>query len=67
LVEAKVNFDRAMGRTLEVFNITIANAKSGKAPKDTLIPGTSASGELFIDPVAAAIGSMRPSGIGNSQ
>jgi len=67
LVEAKVNFDRAMGRTLEVFNITIANAKSGKNPADTLIPGTTASGELFIDPVAAAVGSIRPSGIGNSQ
>jgi outer membrane protein len=49
LAEAKVNFDRAVGRTLEVNNITIANAKSGKIPKDTLIPGTSATGELISD------------------
>ena len=42
LVEGKVNFDRAMARTLEVYNITIADAKSGHANKDTLIPGTSA-------------------------
>jgi outer membrane protein len=51
LAEAKVNFDRAMGRTLEVYNITIADAKSGQKPKDTLIPGTSASGQLFVDRV----------------
>jgi len=50
LAEAKVNFDRAMGRTLEVYNITIADALSGHPAKDTLIPGTSASGALFVDP-----------------
>jgi outer membrane protein len=50
LVEGKVNFDRAMARTLEVYNITIADAKSGTVPKDTLIPGTSASGQLIVDP-----------------
>ena len=33
LVEGKVNFDRAMARTLEVYNITIADAKSGKSPR----------------------------------
>jgi outer membrane protein TolC len=51
LAEAKVNFDRAMGRTLEVYNITIADAKSGQAPKDTLIPGTLASGQLAVERV----------------
>jgi outer membrane protein len=50
LAEAKVNFDRAMARTLEVNNITIADAKSGIVPKDTLIPGTSASGQLIVEP-----------------
>jgi outer membrane protein len=50
LVEAKVNFDRAMARTLEVNNITVADAKSGSVPKDTLIPGTSASGQLIVEP-----------------
>jgi outer membrane protein len=71
LAEAKVNFDRAMGRTLEVYNITIADAKSGHQPKDTLIPGTAATGELFIDtvkhPGANLILSTRPSGAGNAQ
>ena len=51
LVEGKVNFDRAMARTLEVYNITIADAKSGLPAKDTLIPGTSASGQLIGGPV----------------
>ncbi|HEV7968356.1 MAG TPA: TolC family protein [Candidatus Acidoferrales bacterium] len=50
LVEGKVNFDRAMARTLEVYNITIADAKSGQPAKDTLIPGTSVTGQLFVDP-----------------
>jgi outer membrane protein TolC len=50
LVEGKVNFDRAMARTLEVYNITIADAKSGKTSKDTMIPGTSATGQLVVEP-----------------
>ncbi len=69
LVEGKVNFDRAMARTLDVYNITIADAKSGKATKDTLIPGTSVSGQLYVDsvkqPVAATPSSSSPSGGGN--
>jgi outer membrane protein len=60
LAEAKVNFDRAMGRTLEVYNITIADAKSGQTPKDTLIPGTSASGQLFVDRVKQPASSPTP-------
>jgi outer membrane protein len=72
LAEGKVNFDRAMARTLEVYNITIANAKSGKAPKDTLIPGTASTGELFVDPAKkradeVLLLSNRPSGAGNGQ
>jgi outer membrane protein TolC len=51
LVEGKVNFDRAMARTMEANNISIADARSGKIPKDTLIPGTSASGQLIAEPV----------------
>jgi outer membrane protein len=54
LAEAKVNFDRAMARTLEVYNITISDAKSGSVPKDTLIPGTTASGQLVVVPVKQA-------------
>jgi outer membrane protein TolC len=39
LVEARVNFERAMGRTLEANSITVA--------KDTLIPGTTQTGQLI--------------------
>lgn len=71
LVEGKVNFDRAMARTLEVYNITIADAKSGQPAKDTLIPGTSVTGQLFVDPVkrtdGAGAASSRPSGAGTGQ
>jgi outer membrane protein len=71
LVEGKVNFDRAMARTLEVYNITISDAKSGHPEKDTMIPGTSATGQLFVDPVkqsgTSAAASARPSGVGSGQ
>jgi outer membrane protein TolC len=67
LAEAKVNFDRAMGRTLEVYNITIGDAKSGQAPKDTLIPGTSVNGQLVVDRIRQATSSPAPSGTGNGQ
>jgi outer membrane protein len=40
LVEAKANYERAIGRTLEVNRVTIADAQSGVPEKDTLIPGT---------------------------
>ena len=71
LVEGKVNFDRAMARTLEVYNITIADAKAGKSPKDTLIPGTASNGQLYVDrakqPDELLLLSNRPSGAGNGQ
>jgi outer membrane protein len=40
LVEAKANYERALGRTLEVNRVTIADAKSGQVEQATLIPGT---------------------------
>lgn len=44
LVEAKANFERAVGRTLEVNRVTIANSGTpsgvSEFEKDTLIPGT---------------------------
>jgi len=40
LEEAKANYERALGRTLEVNHVTIANAKSGEVERETLIPGT---------------------------
>ncbi|HWF14084.1 MAG TPA: TolC family protein, partial [Candidatus Acidoferrales bacterium] len=71
LVEGKVNFDRAMARTLEVYNISIADARSGKTTKDTLIPGTAVNGQLFVDPAkqanASASTANRPAGNTNAQ
>jgi len=40
LQEAKANYERAVGRTLEVNRVTIADAKHGEVERDTLIPGT---------------------------
>lgn len=40
LAEAKANYERALGRTLEVNNVTIAGAEKGLIERDTLIPGT---------------------------
>src|SRR5436189_564590 len=40
LAEAKADYERAVGRTLEVNRVTIADAKTGEAERETLIPGT---------------------------
>ncbi len=40
LVEAEVNFNQAMGRTLDVNNITIEDAKRGKVAPVPNIPGS---------------------------
>ncbi len=40
LEEAKANYERAVGRTLEVNHVTIADGKSGEVERETLIPGT---------------------------
>jgi outer membrane protein len=40
LEEAKANYERALGRTLEVNHVTIADAKSGEVEHESLIPGT---------------------------
>jgi len=40
LVEAKANYERAVGRTLEVNRVNIADAKTGEIERETLIPGT---------------------------
>jgi outer membrane protein len=40
LEEAKANYERAVGRTLEVNHVTIADAKSGEVDRETRIPGT---------------------------
>jgi outer membrane protein len=40
LEEAKANYERALGRTLDVNHVSIADAKTGEIERDTLIPGT---------------------------
>jgi len=40
LVEAEVNFNQAMGRTLDVNQITIADARTGKISRAPNIPGS---------------------------
>ena len=47
LIEAQVNLDAAMAATLETNHITIADARTGVVPHDTLIPGTSAEGQIL--------------------
>ena len=40
LEEAKAGYERAVGRTLEVNHVTIADGESGEVERATLIPGT---------------------------
>jgi outer membrane protein len=40
LVEARANYERAVGRTLEVNHVNIADARTGEVERATLIPGT---------------------------
>ncbi|HKV24980.1 MAG TPA: TolC family protein [Candidatus Acidoferrum sp.] len=40
LQEAKANYERALGRTLDVNHVSIADANSGEVERETLIPGT---------------------------
>jgi len=46
MIEAKITFDRVMGRTLEINNVTIADARNGQIQRDNLIPGTPANGDI---------------------
>jgi outer membrane protein TolC len=46
LAEALVLFNQAMGRTLEVQHITVADAMRGEMSRDPLIPGTPESGSV---------------------
>src|SRR5579859_1741106 len=40
LEEARANYERAVGKTLEVNHVTIADAEGGAVERETLIPGT---------------------------
>jgi len=46
LAEASVLFNQAMGRTLEVQHITVADAMRGATTRDPLIPGTPQPGSV---------------------
>jgi outer membrane protein TolC len=52
LVEAKVQFDRAMARTFTVNNIEVQSAKRVSPSTNPMIPGTASTGELLIAPLA---------------
>jgi outer membrane protein len=49
LVEAKVNFDRAMGRLLNVSNIQISSRVRPIPVHNSIIPGTHSNGSLVMD------------------
>lgn len=40
LLKARADYERAVGRTLDVHNVSVAGLKSGDAERETLIPGT---------------------------
>jgi outer membrane protein TolC len=43
LIEAQINYDQAMGRTLEINNISVGDAKAGSISASPNIPGTPSS------------------------
>ncbi len=43
LLRAKIDFDRALGRTLEVNRVTIADANAGQVARETRIPGATSN------------------------
>jgi outer membrane protein len=51
LVEAEANYERAVGRTLDVNRVTIADAKHGQVEHDTLIPGTMNGQVVGVDKI----------------
>ena len=56
LAEAKANYERALGRTLDVNNVTIAGAKKGVInPEDTNIPGTLNGQVVGVDELLKAL------------
>jgi outer membrane protein len=62
LAEAKANYERALGRTLEVNSVTIAGGKKGEVEKDTLIPGTLNGQVVGMDELFKALDEKTKSG-----
>ena len=56
LAEAKANYERALGRTLDVNSVTIAGARKGAIEQeDTLIPGTLNGKVVGVDELLKAL------------
>ena len=55
LAEAKANYERALGRTLDVNNVSIASNKKGTINQDTLIPGTLNGQVVGVDELLKAL------------
>ena len=62
LAEAKANYERALGRTLEINSVTIAGVKTGDIPQDTLIPGTRNGQVIGTDALLKALEQANSSG-----
>lgn len=62
LAKAKADYERALGRTLDVNSVTIAGAKSGEVPQDTLIPGTRNGQVIGTDALLKALDQTNQSG-----
>ncbi len=62
LAEAKANYERALGRTLEVNSVTIAGAKKGDIERETLIPGTRNGQVVGTDELFKALDENNKSG-----
>lgn len=62
LAEAKANYERALGRTLQVNSVTIAGAKKGEIERDTLIPGTLNGQVVGTDELFKALDEKNKSG-----
>jgi outer membrane protein TolC len=67
LVEAKANYERAVGRTLEVNRVTIADAQGGKVYRDTLIPGTRDGQVIGTERLSTNSGSSASAGSASGQ
>jgi outer membrane protein TolC len=62
LAEAKANYERALGRTLQINSVTIAGAKQGDIERDTQIPGTLNGQVVGTDELFRALDDKNKSG-----
>jgi outer membrane protein TolC len=56
LEEAKASYERALGRTLEVNRVTLADAFTGEVERETLIPGTLHGRVVGVDKLFSSAG-----------